>query len=169
MNPPQPNEYPAWGEIYVSKVKGDVFEILESQVASLAELLLKNADKENYAYAEGKWTVKELLGHMIDTERILTYRLMCFARNEQQALPGFNEDEYVKCSKFSARDLNSLTDEFIALRNANLFLFNSLNEEELDKKGTASGEEITVKALLFVIAGHCLHHKNILKARYHVV
>ncbi|MET4082435.1 hypothetical protein ABIB40_002393 [Pedobacter sp. UYP30] len=169
MNRPQPNEYPAWGENYISKVKDDIFEKLTQQITSLPKLLLNNKDKENFAYAAGKWTVKELLGHLIDTDRILTYRLMSFARNEQQPLTGFDEDAYVANADFANRDFKNLTEEFIALRKANLYLFESLNEEELNRKGIASGKEITVRALLFVIAGHIAHHVQILKELYHVV
>ncbi len=169
MNRPQPNEYPAWGETYISKVKADVFETLTDQITSLPELLLKNVGKQNFAYADGKWTVKELLGHLIDTERILTYRLTCFARNEQQPLNGFDEDAYVTNAHFSDRDFKNLADEFVALRKANLYLFKSLNEAELGRKGTASGREVTVRALLHIIAGHIAHHMQILKELYHVV
>lgn len=169
MNRPQPNEYPAWGETYISKVKNDVFEVLNKQITSFPALLLRNKEKENFAYADGKWTVKELLGHLIDTERILTYRLTCFARNEQQPLNGFDEDAYVSNAHFADRDFKNLTEEFIALRKANLYLFESLNEVELDRSGTASGREVTVRALLHIIAGHIEHHIYILKEHYDVV
>jgi len=169
MNRPQPNEYPAWGETYISKVNGDIFEILNEQITSVPALFRMNADKANYAYTVGKWTLKEMLGHIIDTERILVYRLTCFARNEQQSLPGFDEDDYVLNARFSERDLEDLIEEFISLRKANLYLFSSLNEEELNRKGIASGREINVKSILFIVAGHIIHHVSILKDRYHVV
>lgn len=169
MNRPQPNEYPIWGETYISKVDGDIFEILNQQVTSIPELFRNNASKANYAYAEGKWTLKEMLGHIIDTERILVYRLTCFARNEQQALPGFDEDDYVLHARFAERDLEDLIEEFAALRKANLYLFRTLNETELNRKGIASQREINVKSILFIVAGHIIHHVSILKERYHVV
>lgn len=169
MNRPQPNEYPAWGETYISKVEGDIFDVLESQIQIVADLFIRNADKENYAYANGKWTLKEMLGHIIDTERILVYRLTCFARNEQQALPGFDEDEYVLNADFANRDLEDLVNEFIALRKANMYLFKSLSFDELNRKGTASGREINVKSILFIVAGHVVHHVGVLKERYNVV
>jgi len=169
MNRPQPNEYPIWGETYISKVDGDIFEILNNQVQSLPALFRANTDKANYAYADGKWTLKEMLGHIIDTERVFAYRITCFARNENQALPGFEEDDYVANARFAERDLEDLIEEFIALRKANLYLFRSLNEEELNRKGIASGREINVKSILFIVAGHILHHVSILKERYEVV
>ncbi|MBC7418075.1 MAG: DinB family protein [Pedobacter sp.] len=169
MNRPQPNEYPAWGETYISKVKNDALEVLTNQITALPNLLLNSENKQNFTYKDGKWTVKELLGHIIDTERILTYRLMCFARNEQQPLAGFDENAYVTNAHFIDRDFKNLTEEFSALRKANFYLFESLNEAELDRKGVASGRDITVRALLHVIAGHVEHHIQILKERYDVV
>jgi len=169
MNRPQPNEYPIWGETYISKVEGDIFDVLQQQAETLPALFLNHAAKENFRYAEGKWTLKEMLGHIIDTERILAYRLTCFARNEQQPLPGFNEDDYVKNARFSERDLNDLAAEFSTLRKANLYLFRTLNDQELNRKGTASDRQINVKSILYIIAGHIHHHVSILKERYNVV
>ncbi|TCD11711.1 DinB family protein [Pedobacter frigidisoli] len=169
MNRPQPNEYPIWGETYISKVDRDIFEILTEQVESIPTLFLANADKANYAYAEGKWTLKEMLGHIIDAERVFAYRITCFARNDQQHLPGFEEDDYVSNARFAERDLEDLAEEFAALRKANLYLFKSLNDDELNRKGIASGREINVKSILFIAGGHIIHHVSILKVRYHVV
>jgi len=169
MNRPQPNEYPAWGETYISKVNGDIIEILEEQVFSIPALFELNKDKENFAYAEGKWTLKEMLGHIIDCERIFVYRMTAFARNEVQHLPGFDEDEYVLNARFSERNYEDMIEEFSALRKANLYFFKSLNEAELARKGVASEREINVKSILFIAAGHIIHHIGVLKERYHVV
>ncbi len=169
MNRPQPNEYPVWGETYISKVDRDIFEILNDQVESIPALFRANADKADYAYAEGKWTLKEMLGHMIDTERVFAFRITCFARKEQQPLPGFDEDDYVLNARFAERELEDLIEEFAALRKANLYLFKSLNEDDLNKKGIASGREINVRSILFVVGGHVIHHVGVLKERYHVV
>ena len=169
MNRPQPNEYPIWGETYISKVDREIFETLNEQIDAIPALFRANTDKANYAYAEGKWTLKEMLGHMIDTERILVYRMTCFARNETQALPGFDEDDYVINARFAQREFEDLIEEFTALRKANLYLFRSFNETELNRKGIASGREINVKSILYIIAGHIIHHVSVLKERYHVV
>lgn len=167
MNRPFPNEYPVWGETYVSKVEGDVIQTLEEQITAVPKLFLDNKHKADFAYAKDKWSLKEMLGHIIDTERILVYRLTCFARNDKQELPGFEEDDYVINARFSERDLESLTEEFAALRKANLYLFKSLNDEELERKGNmAVNRQATVKAMLFIIAGHVNHHIQILKERY---
>ncbi|MNI54055.1 DinB superfamily protein [compost metagenome] len=128
-----------------------------------------HADKADYAYAEGKWTLKEMLGHMIDTERVFAFRITCFARKEQQPLPGFDEDDYVLNAHFAERELEDLIEEFAALRKANLYLFKSLNEDDLNKKGIASGREINVRSILFIVGGHVIHHVGVLKERYHVV
>jgi len=169
MNRPQPNEYPIWGETYISKVDREIFEILTEQTETIPALFKRHADKADYAYAEGKWTLKEMLGHIIDTERVFAYRITCFARNEAQPLPGFDEDAYVLNARFASRELEDLIEEFSSLRKANLFLFRSLNDDELNRKGIASGREINVKSILFIAAGHVIHHVGVLKDRYHVV
>ena len=166
MNQPQPNEYSDWSKGYIDQVNGDLMEILQRQATEFPEFINSIAEKADYAYAPGKWTIKEMTGHIIDTERILVYRLTAFARNEQAALPGFEEDDYVANARFAERSLLSFTEEFSLLRKANLFLFRSLNEAELNRAGTASGKPISVRALLFVIAGHMIHHTRIIKERY---
>jgi len=166
MNRPQPEECPVWAQNYIDQVSGDLIELLQRQATEFPEFINSLAEKADYAYAPGKWTIKELVGHMIDTERILVYRLTAFARNEQASLPGFEEDDYVAAARFAERPLLSFTEEFALLRKANLYLFRSLNEAELDRKGTASGREISVRAILFVIAGHVIHHTKIIKEKY---
>jgi len=166
MNRPQTHEYPVWAEQYISLVEGDVLNLLERQATEFPEFINDLVEKADYAYAPGKWTIKQLIGHIIDTERILAYRLTCFARAEKQALPGFEEDDYVANAHFQDRSLLSFSEEFTLLRKANLFLFNSLSEKDLNQSGTASGRQITARALLFVIAGHVIHHTEIIKNRY---
>ena len=167
MNRPQTHEYPAWAETYIKLIDGnDIINLLERQAIEYPDFILNLIEKADYAYAPGKWTIKELAGHIIDTERILVYRLTCFARNEKQPLPGFEEDDYVANAHFSDRSLLSLSEEFSLLRKSNLYLFKSLTEAELEQMGTASNRQITVRALLFVIAGHIMHHVQIIKERY---
>jgi hypothetical protein len=166
MNRPQPDEYPAWGETYVKLIDGDVLQILQQQVTDFTDFINSLSDIGDHAYAPGKWTIKELIGHIIDTERILVYRLTAFARGEKQALPGFDEDEYVAGARFSERSLLSLSQEFALLRQANLYLIRSLNDRELAASGIASDRKITVRAIVYVIAGHISHHTAIIKERY---
>ena len=166
MNRPQITEYPVWAAQYISLVEGDVMDLLKRQASEFSDFINSLVEKADFAYAPGKWTIKQLIGHIIDTERIFVYRLTCFARGENHALPGFEEDEYVAQAHFQDRSLLSLSEEFALLRKANMYLFNSLNEKELNRSGTASERQITVRALLFMIPGHIIHHTQIIKSRY---
>ena len=166
MNPPQTQDYPQWYKGYIDLVDGDVVQILETQAEDFAAFVQQHADKADYSYAPGKWTIKEMFGHIIDTERIMVFRLISFARGEQAALPGFNEDDYVTNAHFKDRSLASLCEEFVLLRKANMFLVKSLNEEELNRSGIANGNPISVRALVFILAGHVMHHKNVIVERY---
>jgi uncharacterized damage-inducible protein DinB len=166
MNRPQPSEYPVWAETYIKLVEDDILEILERQASEFPDFINSLIEKADYAYAPGKWTIKQLIGHMIDTERILVYRLTCFARGEKTPLPGFEEDDYVNNAHFQDRSLLSFSEEFALLRKSGLYLFKSLKEEELNQTGNASNRDISVRALLFVLAGHVIHHTQIIKDRY---
>jgi len=166
MNRPQIEDYPQWYKGYIDLVDEDVLEILTTQAEAFAQFVTSNAEKADYAYAPGKWTIKEMFGHIIDTERIMVFRLTCFARGEKAAIPGFDEDQYVINAHFKDRSLESLCEEFVALRKSNLFLLKSLNEEELNRFGNANGNEISVRALVFILAGHVMHHKNVIVERY---
>lgn len=166
MNRPQTQEYPEAFSNYINVVEGDVIDILENQGPEFSNFLNNLAEKGDYAYAPGKWTLKELAGHIIDTERIMIYRLTCFARNEKAMLAGFDEDNYVTNSFFKDRSLFSLSMEFAALRKANMFLIKTLNDEELDRIGNANGKNVSVRALIYILAGHVIHHANIIRERY---
>ncbi|WP_232731543.1 DinB family protein [Tenacibaculum sp. SZ-18] len=123
-------------------------------------------EKENFAYAEGKWTIKELIQHIIDTERVFCYRALSFARNDQQDLPGFDQDLFVVNSVAQQRDYNELLDEMDVLRKGTIQLFKSFTHDDLLKTGTGSGNKISVRALGMVLAGHQQHHLNVVKERY---
>ncbi|SFH13280.1 DinB family protein [Pedobacter insulae] len=166
MNRPQINEYPEWGQNYISQVEGNVMDILEKQADDFPSFINSLANKGDYAYAPGKWTIKELVGHMIDTERILVYRLLCFVRGEAAGLPGFEEDDYVANAHFKDGNLSSMAEEFSLLRKANLYLIKSLNEDELDRMGTSNGKRMSARAIVYVLAGHVIHHTKIVKERY---
>lgn len=165
---PQPGEYVDYQLNYIKQV-GDA---PVQQV--LLELIYKGysfytsipEEKGDYAYAPGKWTVREVLGHIIDTERIFAYRLLAFIRGEQQGLPGFNQDDYVKQSDAAARSIQDLAEELKAVRTANYYLVRNLTEEQGAIKGTSSGNPIAVRTILYIMAGHELHHMQILKERY---
>ncbi|WP_299620389.1 DinB family protein [uncultured Tenacibaculum sp.] len=132
------------------------------------ESTLRNiiSEKENYAYAEGKWTIKEVIQHLIDSERIFCYRALCFARNDKTDLPGFDQDMFVDNSTAQQRDYNELLDELELLRKGTIQLYKSFNQEDLLKIGIGSGNKISVRALGALIAGHQNHHLNVIKERY---
>lgn len=118
------------------------------------------------AYAEGKWTPKELLGHLNDAERIFTFRALSIAREELQPLPGFDENDYVAYGAFNQRSMSSLIEEWRSIRSATLTLTNSFTERALKQFGVSNSRPITTNALLWVIAGHTIHHMNVLENRY---
>ncbi len=145
----------------------DLFEIL---TASSEELLktIKDLSEEKmvFRYDEGKWSIKELLQHIIDTERIMSYRALRFSRNDATELQGFDENWYVENSNGNKRNSTDLLEEFICTRRASISLFKSFTEEMFLMTGTANGSDITVRALGFIIAGHQMHHLKIIKERY---
>src|SRR5215831_13914325 len=165
---PESTEYAPSYEQYIKLVPdGDIISILDSQLESTLALLgtLPEA-KSSSAYAPGKWTIKELLGHIIDTERIFTYRALCIGRNDKTPLPGFEQDDYVAGTHFNTRHLASVLEELTAVRRAGVHLFKHFTEEEWLRRGSANQKEITTRALAYNIAGHERHHLNILKTRY---
>ena len=122
--------------------------------------------KSDYQYAEGKWSIRELLCHMIDAERIFAYRALRFARNDRTELPGWEEKDYAPQANAAGRSLSKIADEMQHLRTSTIDLFEAFTEEMLVRKGTANKNEMSVVALGFIIAGHETHHRNILKERY---
>lgn len=125
-------------------------------------------DKWDYAYEEGKWTVKQVVLHIIDTERVMAYRALRIGRGDQTALPGFEQDDYFKVNDGSARTPKSLVKEYKAVRKATNQLFKNFTEEDLARTGTASDNEISVAALGYIIAGHEIHHAEVIRERYGV-
>lgn len=170
MNKPNKSEYNSYYEPYISALpEKNINQILEEQINEIQNLFgVLNESKGNFAYAEGKWTVKEVLGHITDTERIFAYRILSFARGEKQKIPGFDQNEYVLNGNFNKRTIKDLSEEFIYLRKSNIILINSFNEETLKKIGNANGKEVTVNALQFILAGHVHHHIKVLREKYGV-
>ena len=168
MKRPDPNEYNPYYETYIKLVpEGHVLKTLSDQIIYLQTVLSRiPKDREDYCYAQGKWTIKEVIGHLIDTERIMAYRALAIARREKGALPGYDENKYVAEANFNYRTLSDLAQEFSLVRAANISLFKTFNEENLNEIGNANNNSISVRALLFIIAGHPTHHLNVLKTRY---
>jgi hypothetical protein len=165
---PNPGDYSDYYNGYVKLVEGDdILQILYQQNKKTQDFLNSFSEhKGNYRYADAKWTVKEVVGHLIDTEHIFAYRALCIARGEKKSLPGFEQNDYVKEGNFNRRELFDLNYEFRLLRESNLLLFNSFTPEMLKRKGFANESSISVLAILFIIAGHEKHHMNILQERY---
>ncbi|WP_162426477.1 DinB family protein [Pontibacter pudoricolor] len=166
---PLQNEYPAYYLPYVNQVPEnvDIMQTLEDQLSEIPELLAAIDDtRAEEAYAEGKWTIKELLQHMLDSERIFAYRALCIARGEQASLPGFDENMYAENSMANERQLKDILEEYDLVRRSNLCMFRGFDSGALDNVGTANNKQITLRGLIYVIAGHERHHINILKERY---
>ncbi len=165
---PKKNEYYKYYDGYVSLVsEGDISDILKNQQISTIELL-KNIpeSKGNYSYAPQKWSLKQVIGHIIDVEWIFTYRALRFARGDKSALAGMDQDEFIAGANFQNRKTSDLIEEYKHLRSANTVLFDSFDEEIFNRTGEASGYSFTVRSILYIIAGHELHHIKVIKERY---
>ena len=165
---PPASEYAPYQAGYVASVPdGDIFEILSRQRVEFPEFVRSFGEgRGGHRYAPGKWSIKEMLGHVNDTERVFAYRALRFARGDETSLPSFEQDDYVRTGNFDARSLASLADEFSHLRAGTLDLYYHLDVDALARRGTASGFVVSVRAMAFVIAGHVAHHERILRERY---
>jgi DinB superfamily len=165
---PVPDEYAAYYQKYVALVPGtDIVPILEAQRLQMIQLFAARSERDgNFRYAPDKWTVKEVLGHVTDSERIFAYRALRIARADQTPLSGFEQDDYVRTGGFVERSLADLAEEFGHVRNATVALFRPLGDGAWARRGTANKNVVSVRALAFIIAGHELHHRAILTERY---
>lgn len=168
MSRPDATAYAAYYHKYVSLVPdGDIATTLSTQLdATLAQWRAVPEELGTHAYAPGKWSIKEMMGHVIDTERIMAYRALRIARGDQTPLPGFEQDDFIANANFNAYSIAELADEFEAVRRANILLFKHLSPAELARRGTASDNPISAQALGFILAGHELYHQDLLKTRY---
>lgn len=165
---PQEGEFNPYYGKYIDLVPdGDIEKTLVQQLPETLAMLEKiPEERAGYRYAEGKWSVKELLGHLSDAERIFVYRALCIARGETQSLPGFEEDEYVRGASFDSVPLTRIIAEFKAVRAATVSFLENLSDDAWKKKGTANGSGVTVRAIAYILAGHERHHRQVLKDRY---
>jgi uncharacterized damage-inducible protein DinB len=168
INRPEAAEYAPYYGKYISLVpERDVLVSLAQQLDETLALLASISEAQaDYRYAPDKWSIKQLLGHLIDTERIFGYRALRFARNDDTPLSGFEQDEYVSHASFDEYALADLASEFEHVRRSNLLLFKHLSAEAWGRTGKASDSEVSVRALAYIIAGHELHHVEILRNRY---
>ena len=165
---PARGEYAPFYQPYLDAVPdGDIVKTLrEGLEATLFALRAVPEERAEHRYAPGKWTLREVLGHILDTERVFSYRALRIARGDATPLPGIEQDDYVREGRFERRPLGELIEEYEFVRRANLLLFNSFDENELGRQGTASGHGVSVRALVWIVAGHERHHLNTLRDRY---
>jgi len=166
---PKPNlaEVPAYYHNYINKVQTeDLQEAFRQHLNAISFLKDIPKDKWDFRYAEGKWSIKELVQHIIDGERIFSYRALCFARKDQTPLPSFDENLYAANSQADRRTADELIEELMAVQSSSKKLFDSFNEQQLDSKGVANNKEVSVRAIGFILVGHLLHHVDIIKDRY---
>ncbi|QHE62520.1 DUF664 domain-containing protein [Rossellomorea vietnamensis] len=168
LKKPEINEYPPYYKEYVNNVPdGELLQILDDQQKETKELL-KDLSEETaeYQYAPGKWTIKEVIGHITDTERIMCYRLLSIARGEKGMLPGYTDDDYVKRGQFNRFSQSDLLHHQALVRQHTILLLSSLDEEAMRQRGNANGSEVTALAIAYIIAGHEIHHRRLIKDRY---
>jgi hypothetical protein len=166
---PAPEEYHSYYGAYVDRVpqNADVLALLSEQVDEVDRLLRPLTEAQaNSAFARGEWTIKEVVGHLVDCERTFAFRAVAFARQDAAALPSFDQDAYVRAAAFGARPLGDLLDEWALLRRANVLEFRHLTPETANLRGTASGRPFSVRALVYVLAGHVLYHLEDLRGKY---
>jgi hypothetical protein len=168
MPKPDLNRVPSFYHAYINMVKEDeLSKAFESHPVSLYKAIKGlSEEKWNYRYAENKWTIKELVQHIIDGERIFAYRALCFARKDATPLPGFDENLYAESSNANNREPTSLLEELQVVQKSSALLFRTFDEDQLEAKGVANNNPIYVRAIGFIIIGHALHHLKILEERY---
>jgi hypothetical protein len=168
MNRPLETEYAPYYLSYIAHVsETDILPVLRSQMDEL-DILLGHVEpnREAFRYAEGKWSIRELVGHLIDAERVFGYRAFCIARGEQQNLPGFDQNVYMLTAPYDRIELEDLLSELRLIRLGNIAMLRTLDEEAWSRMGTANDNQVTVRALAFIIAGHVRHHMGVLRERY---
>lgn len=166
---PSPDEYPAYASIYIDLLPDDgliLHHLAQNLIETQNFISAIPSERLLYRYAEAKWTIKEIVGHLIDDERIYAYRALRFARNDSTMLPGFEQDHYAVYSEANGREISDLLDEFAAVRASTIALFSSFSDTALLRKGVADQHCSSVRALAYHIAGHELRHVNIVRERY---
>ena len=168
MNRPETTEFDPYYNAYISLVEGnDVLPILDTQPAELRAMFSGVPEEKGiFAYAEGKWTIKELLSHLIDAERMFAYRTLRVSRGDKTPIEGFEQDGYIENSNANNRSFAELLEEFDLQRRSNMLLFNNLSDEASQRMGIANEKEVSVRALVYCMAGHVRHHIRILNERY---
>ena len=170
MSRPTETEYAPDYQSYVAHVAEDeILPAMRSQIDAVDVLLDRVApERETYAYAEGKWTIRQIVGHLIDGERVFGYRALCIARGETQDLPGFDENAYMPNAPYEHVELEDLLSEFRLVRLSNIAMLRTLDEAAWTRMGMANGAPVSVRALAYIMVGHARHHMGVLRERYQV-
>ena len=165
---PDAGEYAPYYERYIGLVPaGDIIETLRGQMTDTLDMLSGLTDEQaNHRYSPEKWSIKEVVGHIIDSERVFAYRALRFARNDKTPLAGFEQDDYVVNGNFDDRQLSDLAKEYEHVRAASIDLLGQLSAEAWERRGTANDSEASVRAIAWIIGGHELHHKDVIRKRY---
>lgn len=165
---PSATEYLTYYSRYIELVQGnDAVFALKTQLRETMAFLACVSNEETLSrYAPDKWSVRQVLGHIIDTERIMAYRALCIARGDKTPLPGFEQDDFVRAANFDHVRWSSLVEEFDLIRRANIEMFSGFSDEAWTRAGTANGATVTARALAWIIAGHELHHRNVIEEKY---
>src|SRR6476659_8340730 len=166
---PKDGEFPPYANMYLQLLPDDglLLKHLKNNFIATKELILSLPEERlQYRYAENKWTIKEILVHIMDDERIYAYRALRIARNDKTELPGFEQDDYVPYSRANERSLKNILNEYATIRKATITLFENLDEAAFLRTGIANGHIVSVRALAYHIAGHELHHMNVIRERY---
>jgi hypothetical protein len=168
MAAPDSSEYAPYYGKYITLVAGDnVVAALEDQPRQTLALLSGLSEEQgDFRYAPDKWSIKEMLGHVIDAERVFSYRALRFARHDGTPLASFEQDDYVRAGGFGDRRLVDLIEEFVAVRRATVWLFRTLSPDAWMRRGVASGNPVSVRAVAYIVAGHELHHRAVLQEKY---
>jgi hypothetical protein len=168
MNKPDSTEYAPYFDKYISLApEGEIVARLDEQIESTLSLIRGLSEAQgDHRYAPDKWSVKEVIGHLIDTERIFAYRALRFARNDATPLSGFDENNFVANADFGSRSLANLAEEFEYTRRSHIYLFKNLDGEASLRRGVSNNNELSVRAIAYILAGHELHHVEILRTRY---
>jgi uncharacterized damage-inducible protein DinB len=170
MNISKPNvgSYPAYFDNYIMYVPdGNMMELMLTKHYDTIDIITSiDLETQHYRYEENKWNIKEIVQHLIDTERIFTYRALCIARGDDTPLPSFNENMYASKSHATRRDMNDLAREFSVVRASTIELYKSFGNDQLDVVGNANGQKVTPRAILYAILGHELHHMKVIQEKY---
>ncbi len=163
---PKAEEFGAYYQGYINKVNGNPIEVLSNQIDIYVDLIKENSDRMDYRYAEGKWSIRESLIHLIDTEQIFAYRALRISRGDMTALAGFDQDDYIRDNNFEHITPWDILEGFTSQRRATLSMIKNFTDEQIDRVGIASGTNTSVRALIYIIAGHAQHHIELFNDRY---